>query len=124
MTALIKDREGDTYVKAHQKPRSEEGDWNNRANMLTKQGALLTHCEEKEVISVVTRVHKQVVSPEMLDLQAIQEGDKEMEQILEQKTIKGKGYINKDLDGLDLREQPKRWLVPKQVRTELIQYVH
>ncbi|CAM5105063.1 unnamed protein product [Natator depressus] len=135
VVALIKGRRGDTYVthvKAHQKTGSEEGLWNKRADVLAKQGALLTQSKEEEVISVVTRTQKQVTSPEMLDLQTLQEGDEEIKQLLKQKTIRGKWHVQKDPQGVvwvtkhdsDLGKQPTRLLVPKKVRTELIQYMH
>lgn len=101
-------------MRAHQKPRSKEGFWNNRTDALVKQGALLTQSEEEEeVISVVTRAQKQVTSPERLDLQALQE-DEEIEQFLRQGIIRGKWHVHKDSEGVvwvtthgpDLGEQP------------------
>lgn len=121
----VKHWQGDIFVmhvKAHQKVKTGEAFWNDRADILAKRSARTT-----EVVDVVTRAQrKKENNPAILDLATLQKDDVEIQELLVKgKSPCGKYTIQKIEEAVwAVREDLRLWVVPKIVRSDLIQYAH
>uniref|UniRef100_K7EX76 Gypsy retrotransposon integrase-like protein 1 n=1 Tax=Pelodiscus sinensis TaxID=13735 RepID=K7EX76_PELSI len=131
---LIKERTGDTWVthtKGHQKNHSEEAHWNNRADALAKAAAISDHNKDTDQVepieAVTTRGKLLGQGIDTLDLGTLQDGDTEIQSLAKKgKDHTGKYRIEQVEDvwwAVDAGGE-RHWIIPNQVRGDLIQFVH
>ena len=124
-----------THIKGHQKNASDTCLWNNRADTLAKEAALLDPSLSTRVSDfappapvepVVTRQQKRV-NPPLLDLKTLQEGDFQVREL----ATAGKDPTGKirivEMEGIVWAEDSDHqlhWVVPSDIRGDLIQFAH